>query len=663
MTLAVASVAGCNALFDIQPGQLTGADSGPGVDSGAEAGGDASTDSGGADVSSDAPACAGPTIYVSVTTGTDTNPGCSSNSPKKSIGAAIAAAAATSTVTSIQVCKGIYNENPLVLSTPTSLYGGYNCNTWKRTPTYGYPTFDGTEGTVIQNAAASVSSVTLELSGTAVTSAVVVDGFIVLGATSGVASATVSAVLVTNGAAPTLSNNQLTGGSLTVPDFIASAGVTLSSGGSPTITNNKINGGNGTVPPTSTESGHASVGIQADGTSATVQILDNQISGGSGATLNTLADGSVAMNLFGGSTGAGPIYTIRGNTIVAGTGTSTGGADTSGVFLLGTQSVDFESNSVDGGGGSTGTRCSDGVIVNINGASKFIGNRIYGGNCGASSNATAPQGLKVIGPLGTAPLIYNNMIHSGTATNTPLYGPSALLLTGGLKGADVRHNTLIGGSSNGATPQALWLDEPTSGVTVVNNILAGTATDAGVFVSRCGDAGPPSLAAFENNLIFATSLGLLKWDATCNGGAGYATVDATTAELLATQTGATVSGNVTLASSCTTDAGTDSGCVALAGCTSPQTCLTAFFGAWDVASNGYKNLFPATPFTGACPTVGLPPLGNGWTLVTTPAPPCKVTQSSVGDQTLPGLNVDLYGNCRSSTPTMGAEEASGVACH
>jgi hypothetical protein len=499
---------------------------------------------------------------------------------------------------------------------------------------------------------------------------VLVDGFTILGATSGVTSGAVVAVLVASSAAPTLSNNQLTGGGLTVPNNIASIGVNLTTGGSPTITNNKINGGSGTVPPTSTEAGHASVGIQTDGSVATVQIIDNVINGGSGSSLNSAADGSCAGTFQGASSGTGPSYTLRGNTIAGGTGTSTGGAAATGLYFSnGAQTVVVQSNSVDGGGGTTGMRCSVGVLATITGTSSFIGNRIYGGNCDTpASNDTAPVGLKVIGP-GTSPLIYDNMIHSGTATNTPTYGPSAILLSGTLTGANIRHNTLVAGSSNGIDAQALWLDVGTSGSTVVNNILAGTGTNVGVDISQCpGDAGAPALTAFENNLVLGTSFGLMRWGSTCYGGAGYTTIDATTAELLATQGGAPVQGNVTIAATCTTDAGTDSGCIVSAGCTSASACLMAFFSGWDVASLGYKNLFPTTLFAGACVTPGtpptsLPPAGNGWTIAATPTPPCKVTQSSVADGSLPGLGVDLYGNCRTMTPSMGAEEASTVTCH
>jgi hypothetical protein len=660
--LAVASLVACDQLFDIKNREALLSDAGPdsSVEASAEASGEGSVESGGPDTSSDAPLCAGPVVYVSVTTGSDANPGCSNAAPKKSIGAALAAAQAAGTVTSIEVCKGVYNESGLVLTTATSLLGGYGCVDWKRSSGYGYPTFDGTAATVIQNSNPTINSATLNVATSAVTSAALVDGFTILGATSGTITNSAAAVVCSNNASPTLSNNQLSGGSVTAPTGNASAGVLVLTGANPVITGNKINGGSGTIPTTSTEAGHASVGIYADGSSAGLQIVGNAINGGSGNALNTTSGGSVAVSLLGTSgSGTGPSYTVRSNALVAGTGTSMEDVPTTGLFLNGMMTVVVDSNSIDGGGGTTGTACSVGVSVNGTGPSTFTANRIYAGNCGLTSTTTAPQGLKLIGPLGPT-VVYNNMIHGGTAAGAPSVFWAAILL-GDVTGADIRHNTLVAGASASSNAQGIVLNNGTSGTTIANNIVAGSGINAGVVIGQCPDAGPPALQSLENNLIFGTTQGLFKW-ANCYGGAGFGSVDALTADILATEPGATVQGNVTIASTCTTDGGTDSGCIVSAGCTSPQACLTTFFGGWDTPSNGYANLFPTTPFAGACPLQTLPPEGNGWTLGVTTIPPCRVTQSSLDDHTTTGLGVDLYGNCRSSTPTMGAEEESGATC-
>ena len=557
-------------------------------------------------------------------------------------------------MTGIQVCKGVYNENPIVVTTPTSLSGGYSCTTWTRTATYGFPTFDGTNATVLQNAAATVSGSTLLLTGSAMTSAVVVDGFTVLGATSGPTTNAAVAINVSGGAAPTLSNNQLSGGSLTGPTGIASAGLFALTGGAPTVVNNKINGGSGIIPVTSSEIGYASEGIFSDGTGPGFTIANNVIDGGSGAASNPTGSGSIALNLIGPTTGPGPAYVVKGNAISAGTGTSTSAQSTAGVFVSGTASLVLASNGIDGGGGATGVNCSFGVDVQSTGATTITGNRIYGGSCAAAAGATYGLALRA----GSGAVVFDNMIHAGTSASTSGAGSAAIQIAGA-NAVDIRHNTLLAGTGS-PSPQAIVASE-TSGTTIANNILAGAGADLGLNVVECPDAGAPALQAFQNNLVFGTTAGLYR-SPTCAGSVAYTTIDAMTAALLATQSGATVSGNVTIASSCTTDAGTDSGCVVAAACTTPQSCLTSFFGGWDAASYGYKNLFPATPFAGACPTVSLPPAGNGWTIEATTPQPCKVTKSSLDDMAMTGLGADLYGNCRSATPTMGAEEASSLAC-
>ncbi len=653
----------CDALFGIEDGQPLSTSGEGGVDASVESGVDSSVESSVegapessvADTSGDAPPlCTGPILYVAPT-GSDANPGCVKTQPKKTIGAAIAAATAVSTVSTIQVCRGTYNENPLTITTATSLLGGFNCGTWMRNANYGYPVFDNTNTTVIQNANVSLAGATLTLSGAGATSAVVVDGFTILGATSGTTSGAVPALAAISGAAPTISNNELTGGSLTAPAGNASIGVQVLSGSTPTITNNRINGGSGIIPVTSHEVGHASDGVFVDGTSTSVQILSNTISGGSGVASNSTAGGSVGVELLGVGT-PGPSYTVRGNTIVGGTGTTIGAGATVGVYVGGTASLILDSNSIDGGGGTTGVYCSSGVTSQATGALSVTANRIYGGNCTLSPTPAPTFGLIVTGPS-TSTIVYNNMIHAGTSPNLTVFNSSAIFLNTAAS-VEIRHNTLVAGTLGGG----VWLNTGTTGARVINNVLAGTGSDAGLVITVCPnpDAGPPALAAFENNLVFGTTQGLFKWNFGC-GGLSYSSVDAMTAELVATETGATVQGNVTLASTCTTDAGTDSGCIVSAGCTTPATCLTTFFGGWDTASLGYKNLFPNTPFAGGCPTKA-PPAGNGWTIGLTPLPSCAVTRSSLNDTALAGLGIDLYGNCRASTPSMGAEEDGSGSC-
>src|SRR5262245_14566031 len=86
-----------------------------------------------------------PVLYVSASRGNDANSGCSTGNPKHSIGAALSAL--TLDTREVHVCRGEYMEPGIALTLP--LYGGYDCTTWQRTATYGYPSFDGTNETVL----------------------------------------------------------------------------------------------------------------------------------------------------------------------------------------------------------------------------------------------------------------------------------------------------------------------------------------------------------------------------------------------------------------------------------------------------------------------------------------------------------------------------------
>jgi hypothetical protein len=673
LLLGVAGVVGCDAILGIQDHAVSpspdgggsgsgsgssGGGSGSGSSSGTDAGhvGDGSDDANADDGATDAPTCSGPTLYVSQTTGSDSNPGCDSAAPKQTIGTALIAGRASGTAKTIKVCKGTYQEGPLTLDFAASLLGSYDCATWQRTTSYGSPTFDGANLTTIIDGhpdavGLSAAGRTLQLAGSAIDSTVLVDGFNILGATSGSlpsGSGTV-ALACANSASPTLSNNQITGGSLTASSAVGSAGVWIMTGANPTIENNEISGGSGA---NSSAGNYGSMAIYTDGTSTSVQIIGNVITGGTGSSPG---DGSSAMHLDGTVT-PGPAYVVRSNVISAGSGTSTAAAAVTGVYVSGNSNVTLDENSIDGSSGSTGTSCGYGVAVYGASALSITGNRIYGGNCSIPVTSV-PLGLLIENVQ--SPVVYNNMIHGGTSTSG---GTAAALQLSRVDGADVRHNTLIAPTSAATSATALWVESNTTNLSFVNNILAGSGQNWGVFVSACADGGVPAIAAFENNFIFGTQLGLFHWS-TCLG-SSFSTIDGMTASLLASEPGATVQGNVTIAASCTTaDGGTDSGCVVSAGCTSAnQACLTTLFSGWDTTSYGYKNLFPPTLFAGTCPFVSPPPAGNGWTLAASPPPPCRVTKSSVDDRSNSGLNVDLYGNCRSSTPSMGAEEDSAAVC-
>jgi hypothetical protein len=624
------------------------------VDGAADVGPDVTADGPGAD----AAPCTGPTLYVS-TQGNDQSPGCDPAKPKKSIAAAIAAAKTPAGVTTIEVCAGTYSVASLVLDTPASLLGGYDCAQWKRSTTYGYPTFDATNATTIQPASPSATGATLEIIGSTLGLSTVVDGFTILGQPTGTLGFTSAAVLVTGGASPTVSNDHLVGGGTTYSGTAAipaAAGVVVDNGASPVIQQDTIEGGSGVTP---VGQGAGSEGVYATGANGALTITNCTVRGGTGRTTGPSGSGSQGVALTGST--AGIAYTINFSTITGGMGSNgtcaVGCRATRGVYLdTGSATVVLDGNAIDGGdevnnpnGSTTGTDCPHGVEVLAGGSVTATANRIYGGRCNLANpaNLASLYGLFVGG--GATLLAQNNMIHMGTSS---IAHGAAAIGVGDATAPKLLFNTLIGGPNTGSSAGALWIQSGTTGAVVENNILAGAGgapKAIGLLVSCSADAGPPIVASFQNNLVFATTGGVMEWQ-NCSSQA-YATMDAATAELNSIVPGS-AAGNFTLAASC----GTDSRCLTYAGCTSQMACLTSLFDGFDVAQLGYANLFPGSAFAGQCPGVA-PPSGNGWPLAATPMPPCPVARSNRNTS----VPKDIYGNCRSATlPTMGAAEFLGT---
>jgi len=654
-----------------EPAQDSGGD--VTVDSATDTGKDsASSESGAMDTGtpegggSDAPLCGTTTLYVS-TTGSDANPGCMS-APKKTIAAAIAAAKTAGTVTTIEVCTGTYSTPPLTLDVGVSLLGGFDCTLWQRTSTYGYPVFDGMNATTLAyelpDAGPTPVGTTLTVTGPIHPT---IDGFTISGPSSGSFSTTSGAVLVSGGSSPTLSNDQLQGGGTTYTNTgtgdptPATAGVVVTNSATPTITADVIRGGSGT---TKAGAGNGSVGVYADGTNGNVAIDGCTIHGGTGqAIVGGTGTGSSGV-VIEPSVGTGPTYTIHGSAIDGGSGQN-GTRATRGVYADsgGNAALVLQSSSVDGGdevnnpnGATTGVLCPKGVEFLAGGSVTATGNRIYGGRCNIPTpqNSASLYGL-FVGGSATA-VVENNMIHMGTSTIP--HGAGALVL-GTTAGARIVHNTLIAGPAGAASIGALWLQNGATSAVIENNILAasgGAPTATGLLVSCPSGTGVTSVQSFQNNLVFGTTSGLMQWE-TCNGAASYGSIDAVDAELVATQPGVTAKNNLTLAPSCTTDAGVDSGCILTPSCTSQGACLTTVFSGFDTASLGYANLFPTTgSFAGQCPALA-PPSGYGWYLAATP--PCALAHSTLNDSmTVP---LDLYGNCRTSAATsIGAAQYVGT---
>jgi hypothetical protein len=227
----------------------------------ADAGPDAPPRDGGGEV---ATACS--PIYVSPA-GDDKASGCAPDTAKRTIGAAITAAASSSIASPrVMVCHGVYDENVLLDATSVSLQGGFGCAQFTRSSDYGYPAFDPVNETVV---APSGGGSALEVTG-AIGSNVAIDGFSFHG--SPVDNG--AAVSIHDGPSVVLSNNRIVGGSGTGYGT-GSTGVDIRNA-SPDVSHNSIDGGSGT---TSNEHIYGSIGVYLLGPA---HVHDNRITGGTG---------------------------------------------------------------------------------------------------------------------------------------------------------------------------------------------------------------------------------------------------------------------------------------------------------------------------------------------------------------------------------------------
>jgi hypothetical protein len=175
-------------------------------------------------------------VYANNTTGSDGNLGFSTE-PKASIQAAVDTAASLS-IPAVRVAEGTYQRNgPVVtLAEGVSIYGGYSSSSWStRAPSTYVTTIRDTNvaaGGTIDSPHHAV------FAGSSITSATVVDGFTIAGATVASEPGTIyQAGLWINGGVPTIQNNTLYAGigqPLTISMAVRVAG------SSPLIQNNRI---------------------------------------------------------------------------------------------------------------------------------------------------------------------------------------------------------------------------------------------------------------------------------------------------------------------------------------------------------------------------------------------------------------------------------------
>jgi hypothetical protein len=561
----------------------------------------------------------GSIVYVSATSGNDANDGTDPTKPKKTIAAGLTRAQSITTSPEVHVCKGVYTESGLSLTATISLLGSYDCSSWQRTATYGFPKFDGVNQTTIQNGDPTAQAATLLVNG-AIGPAALVDGFTIEGAAT-VATAT-GGVEVAGSASPILQHDVITGGS-----GVASAGKQGSIGyavigGSPEIRLCLVSGGTGKGTVGST-------GI-ALGSPGTPYVHDLIVTGGNGSAVNLVTDtASIGIFVANSMSQASAIK----NVAVLGSDDGATGGTTAGIAIEGSGlGVDVLSSEIHGGDGAGGGTSSIGVYVTDPGGTvNVIGDRIYGG---ARGGGGASFGVFVTGAGVVS--VENSDIHAGKTL-----AASVGVSIAGANSAAIVDDTIYTGGGGGS---AIAIDPSQKGVVVTDDLLIGAnaATGAAVNLGTCG----------------TNQLTTLDYTAFVNFGTLYqcgATVAATVSGIATALPGATTAGNIEIGSggACAT---ASPACVPDTSCPgAPATCVPSVLGAsWTATDDGVTGLFNGAPTAGsdaASPYAG-------WTL-TSPSW-CALVQ---GGTPYTGISQDGFGQARpASQPTIGAYQYQSAIC-
>jgi hypothetical protein len=428
--------------------------------------------------------CSGGILYVA-TTGADTNDGCSSAAPKATLQAAADQVASSDLSQRIEVCKGTYTASTTVVTKSVQMYGGYDCSSWTRTATYGAPSFDGVNETILAASSdGSGDGAAITFNTSSVTRAAVLDGFTVQGAPYGSIIGDSYAVLDTTGASPTLTNDKIIGSSGNVARTV---GVEVVAAGGPEIAFDRIEGGGG----------QRSIAVSLE-EAASAFVHDDTLAGGSGTV-----QGSYGLFVLqsGPLTGAN---SISNNVIDGGTGGgATSKSSSFGVYLSGSD-ADFLGNTVSTGSPTcTIATCAGHAVFVTTAAANhvlFQANRLY-------SSPTAFPNV-VLGGSGTGDLrIFDNLIDQtgGSA------GSIAVELASG-SGSVFADNTVFGQHF----ALALTAEQNmTTYVSFTNNAMVGYAGPR-VTESCSNDAPTSTLAAFQAALG-STAGGNTRVDSSCAG--------------------------------------------------------------------------------------------------------------------------------------------------
>jgi hypothetical protein len=570
--------------------------------------------------------CPGNVLYVSDTTGSDSNSGCSPCFPKATVGAAIASLKALESPDAgpsgypegfaLHLCAGEYAELALVLDIPVSILGAYDCTTWQRTADYGWPNFDKVAETIIKNGNANQSDQTLRVEGSTQDSDVVIDGLTFVGWEATSPPANSAALYVSLGATPIVTNNLIQGGSGVGngngggSTNIASVGLWID-GASPNVFHNEIDGGSGS------DADWGSVGVFVRGAAASPFIHENRIRGGSGQSFD---GGSFGVRAVEGATmtvaGGNP---LTQNEIWSGTGTDGGLMipTAAGVYVQAV--VDIVNNEIHVDPSTASAAIVAGVVT-------FTGitvarNRIHGGT--ASTGSTVGVWVK-----GTGVKVENNMIHAGSGSS----GATGIWLESAVS-PSLLHNTIYTGTTQTSTDVTqLRLDDADQAIIRGNILLAAADTFfPAIIMDEC--LNTDAFAELHDNAFVATDkLALLQ-----SGGCPNVIISHMS-NLQNPITPGSAGGNIRFKAPGTCS--TEPGCTEIAACAgngNAQQCFDLLFEAWSAADDGLGTLFD-----------------TGWKLEANTVP-CPISKA-IFTQT---SSSDLFGASRSTPISFGAHEQDG----
>ncbi len=350
-------------------------------------------------------------VYVDAAQGDDLQGGTAAK-PMKSIKLAVERAAAIYAKAEVHVAGGSYEVNYLLgshikMMPGISLYGGYSPADWSLRDPVAWPS-------IIQNAGSATTQETLRAvdCGEGLGRDTVLDGFTIRA--GGTVAANGSAAVYCKNSGPTISNNQLGGGT-----GKNSNGVVVKNG-TPLIKGNTVDGGSGTD----------STGIYDWNSGSGLVIEGNTITGGQGS--------SSRIGIYNGGDvqgASGPV--IRGNSIIASDtysgdaiGIYNSNADTliesnlvhAGKFshggmgiwdVTGSRTV-IRSNEIDGGESEEYALYATGVAIGISlsGESSTIqNNTICGGSTSSLKSGCSSSGIVLMqGLAADTTIIENNII-------------------------------------------------------------------------------------------------------------------------------------------------------------------------------------------------------------------------------------------------------------